>query len=410
MSIRIEMPKLAATMEEGIISCWHKQVGDQVAKGEPIVEVLTGKINAEVESPATGILEQIIAADGALVPVGEAIGVIAESKVALQATPRMKKLANELGIDLAAVVGTGPNGRITEQDLQEHQQEALNADPVKATATARKMAAAEGVSLPGIQGSGVSGRIQKTDVQHALHEETAEKISHLVLDDYEVLPLTGMRKMIGDNMAASAFSAPHVTLTTEVVMDQAVQLRQELREKYRNEAKITFTDFINAVVIKVLQEMPEVNATLEGNEIRRWHKVNLALAVARKKGLIVPVLKNAGRKSLTEISQHTADLVERARADRLTLEEIQGGTFTVSNLGMYDIDGFTPIINPPQAAILGVGRILERAVVVEHEVMVKPTMVLSISFDHRIMDGDAAARFLKRLKYLLENPYQPVVE
>ncbi|MDI6879731.1 MAG: 2-oxo acid dehydrogenase subunit E2 [Desulfitobacteriaceae bacterium] len=363
-----------------------------------------------MESPATGILEQIIAADGALVPVGEAIGVIAESKVALQATPRMKKLAKELGIDLAAVVGTGPNGRITEQDLQEHQQEALNADPVKATATARKMAAAEGVSLPGIQGSGVSGRIQKTDVQHALHEETAEKISHLVLDDYEVLPLTGMRKMIGDNMAASAFSAPHVTLTTEVVMDQAVQLRQELREKYRNEAKITFTDFINAVVIKVLQEMPEVNATLEGNEIRRWHKVNLALAVARKKGLIVPVLKNAGRKSLTEISQHTADLVERARADRLTLEEIQGGTFTVSNLGMYDIDGFTPIINPPQAAILGVGRILERAVVVEHEVMVKPTMVLSISFDHRIMDGDAAARFLKRLKYLLENPYQPVVE
>jgi pyruvate dehydrogenase E2 component (dihydrolipoamide acetyltransferase) len=426
------MPKLAATMEEGIISRWYKKAGDKVEKGEPLVEVLTGKINAEVESPVAGILEKIVAMDGALVPVGEAIAFLAEAaepeniakepvqsladagvqegQKTIVATPRAKKMAKELGIDLAAVLGSGPNGRITEEDLVKYKELQDSAKQQKLTATARKIAEAEGVSLGDVQGSGVSGRIQKEDVLRKLEEKTAEKVGRTAMDDFTVLPLAGLRKVIGENMSASAFKAPHVTLTTEVVMDKAVQLRNELKEKYRKEAKITFTDFINAIVIKVLHEMPEVNCTLEGDEIRQWHKVNLAIAVAREKGLIVPVLKNSGRKSLVEISQESADLVQRARADRLTLDEIQGGTFTVSNLGMYDIDGFTPIINPPQGAILGVGRILDRPVAVKDEVVVKPTMILSISFDHRMMDGDVAARFLKRLKYLLENPYQPVVE
>jgi pyruvate dehydrogenase E2 component (dihydrolipoamide acetyltransferase) len=368
------MPRLSLTMKTGTVVQWFKKEGETVKKGEPLVEVLSEKVTYDVEAPESGVLRKILAIEGTDVPVARAIGIIAapdeqipEMEVSLAtreetpeseaipereliekteerivASPAAKRLAREHGVDLSKVVGTGPEGRIVEDDI-------------------KKL----------IEGTGVTPRVR------------------------EVVPLTGIRKTTAERVSLSARTAPHSTITMEVDMTEAVQLRQETSASY--------TDMLVKAVAQALREHPIMNSTLEGEQIKVFEDVNVGVAVATEKGLVVPVVHNADRMSLIDIVSTLKELVEKAREGRLTKEELTGGTFTLTNLGMYGVDVFIPIINPPETAILGVGRVAEKPVLVNNEIKLKPVMQLSLSFDHRIVDGAPAAQFLQRVKQILES-------
>ena len=435
MATKVILPMLGQTMEEGTITKWLKQEGDKVEKGEPLLEVMTDKVNMEVESPASGILRKIIAQAEQTVPVMDAIAVIgtadepiedllAEKEAApaeipsevvtartppgietpafspskLFISPRARRLAHEHGIniELLAGRGTGPDGRIVEKDVRAYIAEAAG---VKASPLAARIAAERGIDLREIVGSGPHGKITRGDVLQAPALEG------------KVIPFTGMRKMVADNVAKSAQTAVHVTLTAEVDMTEAVKMRQQILEEFERKygARPTFTDLVVKAAARAILDHPILNASLQGNEIRIAGEVNVGVAVALDGGLIVPVVHNADRKGLPEISAELKRLVEKARAGNLAADEISGGTFTVTNLGACGVDVFNPVITPGQSAILGVCRIAEKPAVIGGRVAIRSMMNLCLSFDHRVMDGVPAARFLQSVKALLESPYQLLI-
>jgi pyruvate dehydrogenase E2 component (dihydrolipoamide acetyltransferase) len=440
MATKVILPMLGETMEEGTVTQWLRQEGDKVEKGEPLLEVMTDKVNMEVESPASGILRKILAQPEETIPVMALIGIIgtadepiddilAEAESAEPAkpkagtsapptlspampipadmptpasshafiSPRAKSLARERRIPLDELVGrgTGPGGRIVEKDVLAY---VAGMTQIKATPLAAKMAADKGISLRGATGSGPRGKITRDDVLRAATYPVLEA---------KVIPLTGMRKLVADNVAKSAQTAPHVTLTMEVDMTELVRTRAQILGEFEKKysTKITFTDLILKAAARALPDHPMVNASLQGNEIHIHGEVNIGVAVALEGGLIVPVVRNADRKSLAEISVELKSLAEKARSGGLSTNEITGGTFTITNLGAYGVDYFNPIITPGQSAILGVCRIAEKPVVIESKVVIRSMMNLCLSFDHRVMDGAPAALFLKRIKELLETSH-----
>jgi len=358
---KVVMPRLSLTMKEGTVVQWFKKEGERIEKGEPVVEVLSDKVTYEVEAPASGVVRKILAEEGVDVPVAETLAIIAapdeellevetiaEAPVErveerIVASPAAKRLAREYGVDLAQVRGTGPDGRIVEEDVRRFVEEAKVALRVR-----------------------------------------------------EVIPLTGIRKTAAERVSLSARTAPHSTITMEVDMFNAA----ELREKFQ----VSYTDMLVKAVAKALTEHPVMNSTLEKDQIKVFEDVNVGVAVATEKGLIVPVIRNADKKEVKEVASKLKELVEKAREGKLTREEMSDGTFTITNLGMFGVDVFTPIINPPETAILGVGRVVEKPVVMDKKIVVKPVMHLSLSFDHRVVDGAPAARFLQSVKMALENP------
>jgi len=358
---KVVMPRLSLTMSEGAVVEWFKREGEAVQKGEPLVEVLSDKVTYEVEAPASGVVRKILAEEGVDVPVAETLAIItapdeelpeveavAEAPVErleerILASPAAKRLAREYGVDLAQVRGTGPDGRIVEEDIRRFVEETKGALRVR-----------------------------------------------------EVIALTGIRKTAAERVSLSSRTAPHSTITMEVDMSNAAKLREKL--------EVSYTDMLVKAVAKALTEHPVMNSTLENDQIKIFADVNVGVAVATEKGLVVPVVRNANKKEVKEISSALKELVEKAREGRLAREEMSGGTFTITNLGMFGVDVFTPIINPPETAILGVGRVVEKPMVVDGEIVVKPVMHLSLSFDHRVVDGAPAARFLQSVKTALENP------
>jgi len=355
------MPKLSLTMKKGTVIEWFKREGDTVEKGEPLVEVLTEKVTYDIEAPSSGVLRKILVEEGVDVPVAGVLAVItaldeelpevevtAEPSLErveerIMASPAAKRLAKEYDVDLAQVRGTGPEGRIVEEDIRRYVEE----------------------------------------------KEITPKIR-------EVIPLTGIRKTAAERVSLSARTAPHTTLNMEVGMSKATKLREEIQ--------VSYTDMVAKAVAKALVEHPIMNSTLEDEQIKVFHDINIGVAVATEKGLIVPVIHNTDRKSLKEIALKLKELAEKARQGKLTKDELTGGTFTITNLGMYGVDTFTPIINPPETAILGVGRLTEKPVVENKKIVIKPLMNLSLSFDHRVVDGAPAAQFLQKIKKILENP------
>ncbi len=354
MVTRVLMPRLSLTMKEGTVIQWFKKEGETVQKGEPVVEVLSEKVTYEVEAPTSGVLRKILAEEGMDLPVAETLGIITAPDEELQeavevtrerilASPAAKRLAKEHNIDLTQVKGAGSEGRITEEDVRRFLQEKE--------------------VLPGIK---------------------------------EVIPLTGIRKTAAERVSISAQRAPHSTITMEVDMSNAAKLRESLEASY--------TDVLVKAVAKTLTEHPIINSTLEKDEIRIFADINIGVAVATDKGLIVPVIRNADKKPISEITSTLKKLVDRVKQGKLSKEELSGGTFTITNLGMYGVEVFTPIINPPETAILGVGRVVDSPVVEEKQIVVKPVMKLSLSFDHRVVDGAPAAEFLRTVKKFLEEP------
>ena len=435
----VVMPKLGLTMTEGTVSKWLKKVGDAVSEGEPLFEVETDKLTNTIEASASGVLRHLFVEEGVTVPVLEKVAVIAaadediagllggaapapaaaaapapaaapaaspaEKKAGgrVIASPAAKKLAKEKGIDLTLVTGTGPNGRITEDDVKNYTPApAVPAAPaaeevpkVKASPLAAAVAADLGLDLEKI---GAKDRVLAEDILRYL-ESTREKAEEAPKE--ELVPMNGMRKAIAKNMLNSHMTSPTVTANLSVDMSAMKAYREQLKAK---EIKVSYTDLLVKFVAKALTEYPLLNCSVEDNKIRYKHYVNMGVAVALDNGLVVPNVTDADKKSLTEISAEIKELAKLAREGGLPMEKLRGGTFTITNLGMYGIESFTPIINQPEVAILGVTTMEDRAVVRGGEIVIRPMMTLSLTFDHRVVDGSVAAEFLQRVKNLLENP------
>ncbi|WP_042146752.1 dihydrolipoamide acetyltransferase family protein [Paucisalibacillus sp. EB02] len=451
MAKEVFMPKLSSTMEVGTLLQWFKEEGDPVEVGEPIFEIMTDKINIEVEAYEEGVLLKKYFEEDDEVPVNTVIAYIGEEgevvpaespgisgedsdpaaetdsaignstvKVAgeteeakseavlengkVRATPAARRVARENDIALNPVAGSGPKGRIHEQDVIQ----AISDNAVLVTPLAEKIAKENDVDLGHVIGTGARGKIEKADVLAFIEAQKAPSSKPAT---GERVKLKGLRKAIADKMLESVRSIPHVTLTSDVDMTKAIELRKALLPIVESQTgyRLSYTEIIIKTVAHVLGNHPKVNAALIGNEIVYNNDVNIGLAVAVDNGLIVPSVKKANKKGLAELTEASKTLGRKARDNKLTPDEMQGSTFTISNLGMYAIDGFTPIINPPETAILGVGRIAEKPVVVNGQIEVRPMMVLSLSFDHRVIDGAPAAEFLTELKESLEDPYSLLV-
>jgi pyruvate dehydrogenase E2 component (dihydrolipoamide acetyltransferase) len=418
MAISVVMPRLSDTMEEGKILRWLKKEGDRVEGGDIIAEIQTDKADIEMEAFGSGILRKILIGAGQSVLVGHPIGVIAEededistllspvvelathgavadrsgdsvsASLAPQAvtserikvSPLAKRLARAQGIDLSMVRGTGPGGRIIRRDLDDLMLSATNA---------------------GQQASMISAIPPSTERAVAV----APSIPSAGFEDRELSP---MRRAIAKRVTQSMTTVPHFYLTVEVAMDNAAELRKVVQAQ-APDIKATFTDIIIKAVAMALERHPAVNASFTGEQIRVYSQVNIGLAVALETGLMTPVLRDCSRKSLAQIAKETKSLVERARAQKLKSDEYSGGTFTISNLGMYEIEEFTAIINTPEAAILAIGRIQSKPVVVDGAVQISQRMRMTLSCDHRAVDGLTGAIFLQEVKRLLEHPFELIL-
>jgi pyruvate dehydrogenase E2 component (dihydrolipoamide acetyltransferase) len=400
------MPKLGLTMTEATLSEWLKNEGDYVREGEPLFIFETDKSTLEFEAPASGILTRIVVKAGQTVPVYTVIGVIDEARRETppapeghltrrpRATPRAKRLARQHGIHLSAVRGSGELGRIHEADVRA----ALSKAPA-ATPLARRMAQAHALDLSTVQGSGRDGKIRRADIEAQLSAQVAEAGA---ANAPEIEPFTPIRALTARRMAQSAAEVAPVTLTTEADAAGLVALREQLSALMGE--KLSYNALFIAAAARALREFPALNAAFTPQGLRHNAAINIGLAVDTERGLLVPVVPNADQRLLDDIHQTLKGLIERAQAGKSLPADLEGGTFTITNLGAFEIDLFTPIVVLPQVAILGVGRIVEKVVPQDGQIVIRPRLALSLTFDHRALDGAPAARFLKRLKALLENP------
>ncbi|TRZ38104.1 2-oxo acid dehydrogenase subunit E2 [Niallia circulans] len=447
MANEIFMPKLSSTMATGTLLQWFKEEGEAVDIGEPLFEIMTDKINIEVEAYDQGVLLKKYVAVDEEVPVNHVVGYIGKSgesvpaespgqagggtneeetsennaTVSLEdnqaavrslqestkqrATPAARHLARSNKVDLVFINGSGPNGRVHKKDVVFYI-ESEQSSP-KSTPLAQKIAAAAQVDLSTVTGSGVNGKIVKADVVHAITPQSKE--ADVAFDHTENRrKLSAMRKVIADRMAQSAYTAPHVTLTTEVDMSKVKELRSVLIPVVEKQTglKISFTDILIKAAGSALSRHPQINVSIEGDEIVQHNEINIGLAVAVQDGLMVPVIKDVPAMGLAAVTKAAKNIGNRARENKLLPDQLKGSTFTISNLGMYAIDVFTPIINQPESAILGVGRIQDKPVAINNTIEIRAMMTLSLSFDHRAMDGAPAAAFLTELKQILENPFE----
>ncbi|PIC73376.1 dihydrolipoamide acetyltransferase family protein [Sporosarcina sp. P17b] len=437
MAIEVVMPKLGATMEEGTIVSWLVQVGELIEEGDPIAEIQTDKIVMEIEAETTGYLLKTIYDAGATVNVHEVVAymgeegenveglgsdslnpsataeetpvqsaaepqVVREPGEKIRRTPAARKLAENNEVGLRDIVGTGPLGRTQKKDVESY----IEANAKRITPLAKKIANDQGIDYKNIAGTGPNGKVLKGDLvsNPVANNEVEEQAGKRV-------PFKGMRKVIANRISESAYTAPHVTLLSEIDMTNCVSLRQDLLpviEKVEG-LRISFNDILMKATAFALKQHPNMNVSLEGNEIVYHPNVHIGMAVAVPDGLVVPVLQNVDEKGLAALTRETKSIGMKAREGKLSPDQMQGSTFTISNLGMYAVDGFTPIINSPNAAILGVGRIQKKSVVVNDDLAIRSMMSLSLSFDHRIVDGAPAAAFLTELKEVLENPFKLMI-
>ena len=441
MATELLMPKLGLTMTEGTIDEWKKKVGEPVAKGEIIYSVATDKLTNDVEADVDGILLAIAVPEGETVPCKTVVGWVgaageavpstaaapAETKAATEsspaaavqtdaaagrtarpvgqyvpATPYAKKLAREKGIDLAAVPATGYRGVVVSRDVEGFvpaAATAAGAAAVKASPLAEKVAADLGIDLADVKAA--HGRVLAEDLLRYI-AATREKADGETADAREeVKAMSGMRKAIAKNMQNSHMTSPTVTFNLGIDMTEMKHYREQLKAK---EIKVSYTDLLVKFVAKALTEFPLLNCSVQDNKIIYKHYVNMGVAVALDNGLVVPNIVDADKKSLTEISAEVKEMARLAREGKLPPEKLSGGTFTITNLGMYGIESFSPIINQPEVAILGVNTMEDKVVVRNGEICIRPIMNLSLTADHRVVDGSVAAQFLQRVKSLMENP------
>ena len=435
---KVEMPKMGDTMEEGKILRWIKKEGDPVKKGEMLAEVETDKVNIEIEAFASGTLRKILVSEGNSAPIGAAIALIGAADEPLSENPGgngatktpatrepgehspgnaqnvpaqvlsstvaapipgkggrifispiARRIAQEHRLDYATLQGTGPNGRIIKIDVEA----ALSRLQPVATAMP------EAVGVPGAQ---------SVPPQALLASSTEPIMASIDTGEVVEIPLTAMRRTIARRLSQSMQTAPHFYVTSVIDTDKLAALRQQINEYAATDpspVKVSFNDLIVKAVARALVRIPQVNVSFAEDRILQKKQVHIGVAVALEQGLIVPVLRNADQRGILDIAREARRLSEAAREGKLRPEDFSGGTFTVSNLGMFDVDSFTAVINPPESAILAVGSITPTPVVVDGQVIVRNRMKVTLSADHRAIDGAMAARFLQEVKRLLEEPF-----
>lgn len=428
------MPKLSPTMEEGQIARWLKKEGDKVSMGEPLAEIDTDKATMEMQALANGVLRKILVKDGESAPLGQLIGIVGEpdedisallneassksqpqppaeqakpSETPAQPTPAETPVAAAAAATSSQPSGNGATGRLIVSPL------------------AARMAAEAGIDLRTLRGSGPGGRIIKKDIEDALTskpaaapagktplrviEGRAAQLPTIVgASPYRDEPSSEIRKTIAKRLVTSLGPVPHFFLTTEIEMDRAAEMRRGINA-LDPDLKISINDIIIKVVAAALMQHPEVNASFQEKVVRYYERADIGVAVAIEDGLITPVVRSADQKSLSQIAAEVRELAERARTRKLKPEEYTGATFSVSNLGMFGIDEFTAIINPPEGGILAVGAMSPKPVVRDNEIVIRQMMRVTMSCDHRIIDGATGARFLQTFKKILENPLYLVV-
>lgn len=404
MAVEVVMPKLGMAMKEGTVSIWNKQVGDPVMKGELIASINSEKIEMEIESPAEGTVLDIIVPEGQGVPPGTVICYIGEAGEQItRVEQNLEAAKTEVAATAVAVkpepsVSKASNGRL------------------KISPVARKMAEAAGLNLDTIQGTGPGGRITKEDVQQAIDgacaiespapKETVNSLADSV-EQVQKLPVTGMRKVIAERMQESLQSSAQLTLTMKVDVTDLMALQKQIGETVQAhyETKLTVTDFVARAVVLSLGQHKEMNSAYTDDQIHVFNHVHLGMAVALEKGLVVPVIRNAQNESLVQLAKNIKTLAEKARNGQLGSDEMKGSTFTISNLGAYGVEHFTPILNSPEAGILGVGAAYDTPVFKGEELQRRTILPLSLTFDHRVLDGAPAAAFLRTIKRYLEEPF-----
>jgi pyruvate dehydrogenase E2 component (dihydrolipoamide acetyltransferase) len=415
MAIRLDMPQLGLTMEKGTILQWLRAEGETVQKGQPVVLIQTEKVEYEVEAPAAGMLLKVIAKAGVELPVGGLMGILGqpgEDVSPLLAAPPSP------GEPRAATVATGaPSAAASGPTPAAPLAAAAIAERIKISPVAKKMAQEHGIDIAALTGTGPEGRIVREDVERAIASRGAPSAGYPAerLGDQapseatavpDSIPLTGIRKVIFDRMGQSWREAARVTLFADADMSELVRLRQARLADWERRfgIKPSYSDLIHMAVARALRDEPRINCRLDGQAVRIRKEVNLAFAVDLGEGLVAAVIRDADKQSLGDLARAARDLADRARSGRLSPDEMADGTFTVTNLGTVGVEYFTPIINPPQAGILGVGKIMEKPVVRHGGIHVRSMMTLSLVFDHRLIDGAPAARFLTKVKELLEQP------
>ncbi len=401
MATKVLMEALSPTMEEGRVVKWLKAEGETVKAGDVLAEVETDKAVMELQARAEGVLRKILVPAGSTVPVGDLVAVIAQPDEDISAILERRRPA------------TQPKGAATAAPARVSSAEAAptpagsqaapeKPERIKASPLARRLAREQGLDLASVSGSGPGGRIVKRDLERIPTAPPAVTPG-LPAAAYRDVPVTQIRKAIARRLVESLGPVPHFFLTVEVDMERAWDAREALNA-LGGEPRISINDIVLKVVATALSRHPECNAWWQGDYIRYFNEVHLGMAVAIEDGLITPVIRNAERKSLREIALEARDLAERARARKLKPEEYRGSTFSVSNLGMLGIDEFTAVINPPEAGIIAVGAISQQPVVHDGSVTVRRRMRLTMSCDHRVVDGATGARFLQTVKRMLENP------
>jgi len=460
MAVDVTMPKLGLTMETGKIVEWKKNEGEQVQEKEVLLVVETEKITYDVESPATGILH-IISPIESEVPVTELIGVIAADKAEydkivaegvpaaapaateaavvspsaaqptsrtvsapmrapgerIKASPQAKRLANEKGLDLSLIPGTGPQGRITEKDVLAFEATAASAEKIKISPVAKKMAEEMGLAISQIQGSGPGGRIIKEDVERhaaakvakapaAQQAPAAAAPSTAPGEGDRLVKFTGMRRIIAQKMLQSKVEAAQAYMSNNVDASAIQSFRKQLLPYAEKKAgvRVTITDIMMKITACAIKEHPVINTryTEEGD---LWLKdIHMGMAMALQEGLIVPVIWNIDKKSIIEIAQERVSLIDRGRSGKLTPDDMKGSTFTLSTMGMYGLEEFYAIINQPENAILSVGAIMDKPWVVDGQIVIRPIMNVGLTYDHRTIDGAKAGQFMQTLKVFIENP------
>jgi pyruvate dehydrogenase E2 component (dihydrolipoamide acetyltransferase) len=434
MPTTVIMPALELAQETGKVVRWLKAPGDAVAKGEPLVEIETDKVTVEIEATAAGVLGDVSAQEGDVVPVGQTIAMIhapgeadtapaapsvtavrrtgagapaATASTAVKASPLARRIAAEHGVDLAQV--KTPSGRVEKADVLAYVERRNAERPagraavrlVAASPKARRLAAERGLDIAALAGSGPAGAVIAADVA-AARAPRPTLVAASAPAQTKSEGVGTVWRIMAERMTASWTSAPHFYLVREVNVSRLVAWRAHA-EKAPG-ARVTYTDLLVKLVAAAIVRHPRVNASWQDGAIARHADVNIGLAVAVEDGLIVPVIHRADTLGLSEIAARREDVVSRGQAGKLRPADIQGGVFTISNLGMYGVDAFNAIVNPPQAAILAVGRIADRVVAVDGQAVVQPTMVLTLSCDHRALDGARGAQFLGTLADLIEEP------
>jgi pyruvate dehydrogenase E2 component (dihydrolipoamide acetyltransferase) len=439
MATKVIMPKLSPTMEEGQLSRWLKKEGDKVSMGEPLAEIDTDKATMEMQALGNGVLRKILIEEGESAPLGQLIAVIGEpdedisSLVSEAATPEPTKTPAAATAESAAPEAPSPTVPETENKADLAISGNGGGAPKPAEVAGRlivsplaaRMAAEAGLDLRSVSGSGPGGRIIKRDVEGLIGEgksaaaasgATAPKlravdagaVQQLPASSYHDEPISEMRRTIAKRLVTSLGPIPHFFLTAEIEMDRVAEMRSAIKE-LEPDLKISVNDIIIKVAAAALMQHPQVNASFQEKVVRYYDHADIGVAVAIEDGLITPIVRSADQKSLSEIAREVRDLAERARNRKLRPEEFIGATFSISNLGMFGIDEFTAVINPPEGAILAVGAMSPKPVFRDNEVVVRQMMRVTLSCDHRVIDGATGAKFLQTFKKILENPLFLVV-